>query len=140
MNAHSGKGTGKKAGRSPLHLLAIALSFHLVGVGAVQSAHGGMVTTEQFTAARNATNATNAQERVATFLARDDVQAQLVAMGVDPGDAAARVAALTPQELASLDQRIADMPAGGVIAVIGVVFLVLLILELVGVTNVFTKI
>jgi hypothetical protein len=34
-----------------------------------------------------------------------------------------------------------DLPAGGsALAVIGVVFLVLLILELVGVTNIFTKI
>jgi hypothetical protein len=40
-----------------------------------------------------------------------------------------------------LRAQIDSLPAGGdAIAVIGVVFLVLLILELVGVTNIFTKI
>ena len=44
------------------------------------------------------------------------------------------------QELQQLADRLQDLPAGGdsALAVIGVVFLVLLILELVGVTNIFT--
>jgi hypothetical protein len=40
-----------------------------------------------------------------------------------------------------LQGRIADLPAGaGVIEVIGIVFVILLILELIGVTNIFTRI
>jgi hypothetical protein len=71
-------------------------------------------------------------------LDREAVQAQLVSLGVDPADAKARVAALSDAELQRLDGRLAELPAGaGVIEVVGIVFVVLLILELVGVTDIF---
>jgi hypothetical protein len=74
-------------------------------------------------------------------LDREAVQAQLVVLGVDPGAAIERVAALTDDELRSLDGRLASLPAGaGVLEVIGVVFVVLLILEVVGVINVFRRV
>ena len=50
-------------------------------------------------------------------------------------------ALLTPMEQQLLQQKIADLPAGaGVVEVIGIVFIVLLILELLGVTDIFKKI
>ena len=62
-------------------------------------------------------------------------------MGVSPELAKARVAALTPMEQQLLQQKITDLPAGaGVVEVIGIVFIVLLILELLGVTDIFKKI
>lgn len=74
-------------------------------------------------------------------LARDDVRAQFLARGVSPAEVDARIAALSTEELQMLSLQLDDLPAGGsVLAVIGVVFVVLLILELVGVTNVFTEI
>lgn len=75
---------------------------------------------------------------VERFLLREDVRAQLEALGVAPAEAAERAARLSPTELATLQQRIDALPAGGIVEVIGVVFVVLLVLELVGVTNVFT--
>lgn len=82
----------------------------------------------------------SAQSDIEAFLARKDVQAQLVTLGVDSDDARLRIAALTDQELRQLQQHINDMPAGSnALAVLGAVFLVLLVLELVGVTNVFSK-
>jgi hypothetical protein len=79
--------------------------------------------------------------RVQAVLDREAVQAQLVALGVDPAAAIERVAALTDDELRSLDGRLASLPAGaGVLEVIGVVFVVLLILEVVGVINVFRRV
>lgn len=73
-------------------------------------------------------------------LARDDVQRAMIALGVDPAAAHERVASLTPAELAMLEGELEELPAGGdLLAVIGVVFVVLIILELTGVTNVFTK-
>ena len=79
-------------------------------------------------------------DRIQELLAREDVAEQLVLRGVDPVDASERVAALTQEELASLAGQIDNLPAGSdAIAVIGVVFLVLLILELVGVTNIFNN-
>lgn len=79
--------------------------------------------------------------RVTAALERDDVRAQLTALGVDPQHALERVAALTPAELAAIDGQLADLPAGGsLLAVLGVLLVVLIVLDLVGVTNVFSKI
>lgn len=75
---------------------------------------------------------------VDAWLARDDVAAELTAMGVNPEMARLRAASLSPEELAELSDRIEDLPAGaGVIEVLGITFLVLLILDLIGVINVF---
>lgn len=80
------------------------------------------------------------QEQIEQFLSRDEVQQQLITLGVDPADARQRVAALTDSELQQLAQRIDTLPAGGnVIAVLGILFVVLLVLDLLGVTNVFTR-
>ena len=77
--------------------------------------------------------------RVQAALDREAVQAQLVALGVDPADAKARIAALTESELQQLDGRLAELPAGaGLLEVVGIVFVVLLILEIVGVIDIFS--
>ena len=75
-----------------------------------------------------------------TILAREDVRKELVSMGVDPEFADRRIAALTDYELSQIQQHIGELPAGSsALAVLGAVFLVLLVLELVGVTNIFNK-
>jgi hypothetical protein len=72
---------------------------------------------------------------------RDDVREALVALGVSPEAAQERIATLTDQELLALEQQIDTLPAGGsLLAVIGIVFVILLILDLTGVTNVFTRV
>jgi hypothetical protein len=120
-----------------LHLRFFLISSLLLALSSGLSAQAGVVTTDQYVGAESRTAS---QARVNEFLARGDVRAQLQHFGVNPDDAASRVAALTPEELAQLDQRIADLPAGGsLLAVVGVVFVVLMILELVGVTNIFTR-
>ena len=80
--------------------------------------------------------------RVETFLARDDVRNMLTRYGVDAQSAEQRVNSLTDAELARLAGRVDELPAGGVgvIEVLGITVVVLLVLELLGVTNVFTKI
>jgi len=73
-------------------------------------------------------------------LARDQVRSQFQSLGVDPTQVEARVAALTDAELRTLAGQMQDMPAGAdALAIIGIVFLVLLILEAVGVIDVFKK-
>jgi hypothetical protein len=77
---------------------------------------------------------------VAGALARAEVRQELVALGVDPATVEGRIAGLTDSELRALADRMADLPAGGdALAVIGIVFLVLLILEAVGVIDIFKK-
>lgn len=73
-------------------------------------------------------------------LTRDVVQQQMVAMGVSHGDAMARINALSDAELQQLAHKLDTLPAGSsALGVLGALFLVLLVLEIVGVTNVFTK-
>ena len=75
-----------------------------------------------------------------SLINREDIRNQLTALGVDPDDAAARIASLTPAELTQLQENIDELPAGAnVLAILGGLLLVLIILELLGVTNVFTK-
>src|SRR5690349_365066 len=82
------------------------------------------------------------RDQVSTFLAREDVRQQMVKLGVDPADAAVRVASLTDEELQTLSARIDSLPAGGTgaLELVLVVFLVLLILELAGAIDIFKKI
>jgi len=76
---------------------------------------------------------------VKEWMTEKAVQEELVAMGVDPDAASDRVNAMTGEELRALHGKIDQLPAGaGVVEVVGIVFIVLIILELVGVTNVFS--
>jgi hypothetical protein len=80
------------------------------------------------------------QAELQNILAREDVREQLILHGVDPADAGLRIAALTNDELSQLQQHINDLPAGSDgLAILGALFLILLVLELVGVTNIFSK-
>lgn len=79
--------------------------------------------------------------KVQNFLAKEQVRSQLEAWGVDPLLAANRVAALTDSELQQLAMHLDQQPAGGdIFGLVGLVFVVLLILELVGVIDIFKKI
>jgi|SoiMetStandDraft_2_1073263.scaffolds.fasta_scaffold59406_2 hypothetical protein len=79
--------------------------------------------------------------RVNRALATAEAREQLHALGVDQAQVEARLARLTDSELRTLADRIDQAPAAGadILAVIGVVFVVLLILEAVGVIDVFKK-
>ncbi len=111
------------------------VSFSMLSLGFVQASGAAMIGTQQLVEsdARTARAA-----RVEAFLARQDVAKQLVAFGVDPQQVQARVGNMTNAELIALEGRLDKQVAGGdAIAVIGVVFLVLIILELMGVTDIF---
>lgn len=73
-----------------------------------------------------------------TALHREDVRKELVAMGVDPQAAQQRVAALSDEEIQSINGRIQSLPAGGdVLGIALIVFLVLLLTDILGYTDVF---
>ena len=52
------------------------------------------------------------REKVARFLARQDVREQLVSFGVNPAEVDPRVAALSDEEIARIPGKIDQMPAG----------------------------
>lgn len=116
------------------HLLTLALVLSLVCSTATQPAAAAMMGTAQ------AATGTRAEQldRVDHFLAQDSVRSLLEQQGVDPADARARVQSLSDSELQRVANNIDRLPAGGsALAVIGLVFVVLVVLEIVGVINVF---
>ena len=123
---------------SPLRrIVALTLIVSTVSMGLPLPAQAGMLATENALAAQ-----TGARERVTTLLERRDVRSQLEAYGVNPADVKARVAALTDEEAAQLAARIGDLPAGAdagasLIGALLIVFIVLLITDILGVTKVF---
>jgi hypothetical protein len=79
--------------------------------------------------------------RINRVLHTSEVRQRMQALGIAPATVDARLAALTDAELASFADRLDQAPAGGdALEVVGIVFLVLLILELVGVIDVFKTI
>ena len=83
-----------------------------------------------------------ARDLIHTLLAREDVQAALKGHGIDPLEAAKRIDSLSDAEVIRLAERIDQLPEGSgaiefLIVVILVAFLVLVILDLTGVTDVF---
>jgi hypothetical protein len=72
------------------------------------------------------------------LLVQDQVAKQLQAFGVDADDVSLRLQGMTTAELINLEGQLdSQIAGGGALGVIGTVFLVLLILELVGVTDIF---
>jgi len=107
-------------------------------LAATQSAQAGVITTQQYL---SAVDREAALARIDAVLAREEVRSRLEHYGVDPAAADERIAALTDQELELLATELENLPAGGdLLGVVGVVFIVLLILELVGVIDIFSKI
>ena len=118
-------------------LIALALSGSLVAAGFSTGVAAAVVDTQR------AVSMDAREQRVAAAqatLAREDVRAAMIELGVDPAEARLRVAALSDAELAQLEGRLQQLPAGGgPLGVIGAVFLVLIILEITGVIDVFKK-
>ena len=77
--------------------------------------------------------------QIASVLQRNEVQSRLRAMGVDPAEVQARVAALSDEEAAQLAARLDELPAGGsdFLMVALIVFLVLLFTDIMGYTKIF---
>jgi Na+-transporting NADH:ubiquinone oxidoreductase subunit NqrC len=118
--------------------LVLALAASVFAASIQSAAHAGVISTQQYlsTVDRDAAIA-----RIDAVLAREEVRKRLEQYGVDPVAANERIAALTDRELEQLATDLENLPAGGsLLGVVGIVFIVLLILELVGVIDIFKKI
>lgn len=77
-------------------------------------------------------------DHAALTMQRAQVAQQLVDLGVDPELVEDRIAQLTPGEVHELAERMDEMPAGaGAVNTVILVFLVLLITDIIGVTDIF---
>ncbi len=104
----------------------------IIGLGMPSSSMAGIVPTDQV-------NASLKRDQVKDFLERAEVRAKMQALGVDPDAARARVGALSDDEVARLAEQMDQLPAGGadVLGVVLVIFIILLITDILGVTKVF---
>lgn len=121
--------------RSMTRMLAAMLYIAFAMLSVQTPAQAAMVGTGEVVAAEQ-----GALDRAQLLgaLARDDVRAQLTALGVDPADAAARVASLSDEELQAMNARMNELPAGGdVLGVVVFLFLVLLVTDILGFTDIF---
>jgi hypothetical protein len=118
-------------------LVVVAFSFLSVVVVPVQAT---LVGTADILASQENDMA---RDKVKTFMAREDVTNRLQALGVSVEEAQARVDTMTAEEIQLLTEKIDQMPAGGdalgfLLAVSVVTFVVLVITDIIGVTDVFT--
>jgi len=99
-------------------------------------AQATMISSEQVA---DIQTAQNNRERVREFFDRADVQTQLQARGISADAAKTRVDMMTDNEVASINGHLNELPAGGdIVGVIFLVFIILLITDILGLTNVFS--
>jgi len=111
----------------------LALATLLLGFN--QAAMAGIVTTGTIV---DAQQTQHERAKLRSLLARKDVRHQLESYGVNPQQALARVDSMTDQEVHTLACKIDNAPAGGdVLGVAVFIFLVLLITDILGYTDVF---
>lgn len=114
--------------RSTLLILALLTGWQGVAVASP------VTTAELLTESR----VQQQQAEVSAFLSRDAVRQQLTARGVNVDDAMERVAALSPEELATLHQQIDELPAGeGVLETALFLLVIFMLLDIAGVTDIF---
>ena len=107
----------------------LALSVHLPAAHAAVIGTEAVVSTQQAEIDRS---------RVQSLLGRAEIKQQLLAAGVDPSQVSERVDALNDNEVHQLAAKIDQLPVGGDgLGVLVFVFIVLLITDILGFTDVF---
>ncbi|MBD3611351.1 MAG: PA2779 family protein [Hydrogenovibrio crunogenus] len=112
--------------------MSVLLSLLSVITLPVQAA---MLSTQQLV---QESSMTSERAKLNAMMQREDIQSQFVEMGVSPEDVQQRVAALTDAEVAELNHQMEQVPAGGdVLGVLVLIFLVFIITDIIGATDVF---
>jgi hypothetical protein len=105
-----------------------------------QSAFAAMIGTETVIDMARGQEARDCLNQIVT---RQDVKAVFISYGIDPLEAKARLDTLSDTEIVRLYDQIEQLPAGGsdlgtAFIVIGVVFIILFITDILGFTDVFS--
>jgi hypothetical protein len=117
--------------------IALVLIVSLLWIGMPPLARAAVIPTDQLIELQETGRFPSG---VAATLARADVRAEFLALGVNPAEIDSRLAALSAAELQRLDDQLTALPAGGLfLEILGVILVVLIVLEFLGVTNVFTR-
>ena len=78
------------------------------------------------------------KQQLVSMVSNEDVLAKLEALGVDAQTAQTKISQMTNSELLAFNQQLNDAPAGGIVGTAITVFIVLAVLDLLGVTDLFT--
>lgn len=117
------------------HVVTRLMAVAIISMGFVQVSAAGVIGTQQMV---NSEARLDQLARMESLLARQDVAGQLALYGVAPEMVMERVQNLTSAELMELEGKINQQVAGGdIVGLVGAVFIVLIILELVGVIDIF---
>jgi hypothetical protein len=86
--------------------------------------------------------AEEARDYLKSLISRSDIREALISQGIDPDEAKIRVESLTDSEAIAATDQIEQLPAGGsaigiIIGAALIVFLVLLVTDILGYTDVF---
>ena len=106
----------------------------------VQAVQAAMVRTETVL---TLSTANNVRENLNQFLKREDVKAIMMAQGISPMEANARVDSLSDAEIMQIADKMDQLPAGGstfgvIVGAAMIIFIVLLITDILGYTDIFT--
>ena len=114
--------------------LSVLLSVSLIALS-FQSVQAAMITNEVVIAQAQQQDA---KAELLQALRREDVRQQLLEMGVSQAAVEERVKLMTHEEIAQLNQQIEELPAGGdVLGVLLVIFIVFVITDVIGATDIF---
>ncbi len=115
--------------------IASLLAFTVLWLSLHSSANAAIIGTGDIVAEQQSVID---REALLSSLDRDDVRQALVQHGVDPEQAKLRVASMTNEEVLALNEKLDELPAGsGVVGALVFVFLVLLVTDLLGLTDVY---
>ena len=125
-----------KPGKATIAAVTLAFSMTLVPL---TPASAGLISTDRII---EQDRVSVDRERVASFVAREDVRKEFQKHGVNPDEAAARVAALSDVEIGQIADKLDSLPAGqdalGVVVGAAVtIFIILLITDILCLTSVF---
>lgn len=113
------------------------LAASILFTGSIQTVQAAMISAEQVSESAITSQGNQDRTLIVAALSREDVQAALVARGIDPAQAQDRVAALTDEEASVVASQLDTAPAGGIIGAIVLIFLVLLLTDILGFTKIF---
>lgn len=106
-----------------------------ISVSFQQAVFAGIVTTEDLV---DEQLVLSEKQRLMQLFGSEKVQEQLIAMGVSPSDAQQRLENMTDAEILEFSAKMDEMNTGsGVVGALVFVFLVLLVTDLLGYTDVF---
>jgi hypothetical protein len=118
-------------------LFSAFLAASILFTGSIQTVQAAMISAEQVAESSITSQGNQDRTLIVAALSREDVQAALVARGIDPAQAQDRVAALTDEEASMVASQLDTAPAGGIIGAIVLIFLVLLLTDILGFTKIF---